>query len=546
MSEPERNDAQQQIARDITFQAGRAIEGDRPLFLIVYYEHEAVKIAFLSVLHQTLHDAGLGSQTFDPVQRPEHSTGRLYPLLATTATTKTLALITGIPRQPDPPDQSASFLDYLNLHRDRIARDKLRLVLFLHSSEAASFMAEAGDLWDFRHHTYWLEGMPTVDSTALWQTMEGTVVKAALSEQDKEEIARHLQEAQSLIEQTVDPAEKAALLLDLSNWLTRHHVPSLGEETALAGLQFLSDAPTLLRADLEHELGYALWKNHNNSDALTHYERSLAISREIGDRSNESPTLNNISLIYMDWGKYDYALKSLEKSLAIARERDDRSGEGFALNNIASIYHAWGRYDEAMKVLEKSIALRREIGDHFGEGSTLNNISQIYDAWGRYEEALQALEESLAIRRKIGDRSGEGTTLNNISQIYHVWGRYDDALKTLEESLAISREIGDRSGEGVTLNNISQIYTAWGRDDEALQALEKSLVICLEIGNRSSEGIACWNLAKEYQRRGNLPKAIEYARRAAEIKEELHLPNAQESREYLQMLEQSLAGKTGA
>jgi tetratricopeptide (TPR) repeat protein len=300
------------------------------------------------------------------------------PLLAATAATKTLALITGIPRKSEPSDTSTSFLDYLNLHRDRIALDRLRLVLFLHTSEAERFMAGAGDLWDFRHHTYWLEGTPAGDGAGLWQTMEETVSKTALSGQDKEEIARHLRETHALIECTVEPAEKAALYLDLSRWLTRHHVPSLGTEAALSGLQMFIDHPSQLRADLEHELGYALWKDHNNSDALTHYKRSLSIACEIGDRS--------------------------------------------------------------------------------GEGGTLNNISQIYIAWGRNGEALK-------------------------------------------ESLAIFREIGDRSGEGVT----------------------------------------CWNLAQEYHRRDDLPKAIEFARRAVEIEEELQHPDAQKSREYLRELEQKLA-----
>lgn len=537
MSEQERNDAQQQIARDITFQAGRAMEGSRPLFLIVYYEHEDIKITFLNILRQTLRDAGLGSQTFDPTQRPEHGAGRLYPLLVATSATKTLALITGIPRHQELSDPSASFLDYLNLHRDRIARDRLRLTLFLHSSEAERFMSGAGDLWDFRHHTYWLEGMPKGNRVALWQAMEETVTETALSDLDKEEIAQHLREARSLLDRTADEEGKAFLYLDLSSWLTRHHVPSLGAETALAGLQNLATTPSFLRANLEHELGYALQKDNNYSDALIHYERSLAICREIGNRSGEGFTLNGIAMIYKVWGRYDEALQALVKSLAIRREIGDRISEGTTLNNISQIYDAWGRYDEALQTMEESLAISREIGDRLGESVTLNNISQIYHVWGRYDEALQKLEESLAIRREIGDRAGEGIALNNISQIYKVWGRYDEALQELEKSLAIRREIGDLSGAGVTLNNISQIYNAWGRYDEALKTLEESLVINREIGDRSNEGVVCWNLALVYQRFGDFPKAIEFARRTVEIEEELHHPDSQQSRAFLQNLE---------
>ncbi len=541
MSEAVREEAGQRIARDITFQATHALAGGRPLFLIVYYEHEGRKLAFLKSLAEALHQAGIGCQTFDPVHRPEHGAGSLYPKLAATVASRTLALITALPRSTAPSDPATTFLDYLNLHRDRIERDKLRLVLFLHTSEAERFMAEAGDLWDFRHHTYWLEGMPPADWEALLPALDGAVTKTALTAEDKETIAAHLREVRALIDQTPDPEEKAALFLDLSQWLTRRYAPALGAEVALTGIELLPAGPSALRARLEHELGYALRRDHNLSDALTHYDRALAIRRETGDRSGEGATLNNIAQIYHDWGRYDEALHGLEQSLVIRREIGDRAGEGPTLNNIAAVYHAWGRNDEALPVLEESLVICREIGDRVGEGITLNNIAQIYQAWGRYDEALPVLEHSLTICREIGDRAGEGTTLNNIAQIYWTWGRYDEALRGLEQSLALWREIGDRAGEGATLNNIAQIYQAWGRNDEALQAMEQSLSIRREIGDRAGEGGTSWNLAVEYQRRGDLVKACEFARATVAIREELHHPEARQSREFLQRLEQELA-----
>jgi hypothetical protein len=210
-----------QTAEDITFRAAQAIDGARPLFLIVYYEHEAVKIAFLKTLAKTLNQAEITPQTFDPSQRPDHGAGRLYPLLATAAANRTLALIASIPLDVESSAPAASFLAYLNLHRDQIHRDKLRIVLFLHSSDAACFMANAGDLWDFRHHTYWLEGASAHDGASLWQSLELGVQETALLEQDKEEIARHIESVRTLIEQTVADEEKAALLLELSSWRRR-------------------------------------------------------------------------------------------------------------------------------------------------------------------------------------------------------------------------------------------------------------------------------------------------------------------------------------
>jgi tetratricopeptide (TPR) repeat protein len=581
MSRTEPTSAGQHVADDIAFMAGQAMESDRPLFLIVYYEHEAVKITFLKTLAKTLHKAGINTQTFDPVQRPDHGAGRLYPLLSA-ITGRTLALIVGLPLGLDASEPARSFLDYLNLHRDQISRDKLRMVLFLHTSDAGRFMASAGDLWDFRHHTYWLEGAPPRDGISLWQSMEQGVGETTLVEQDKEDIARHMQRIRELIEQTGTAEEKAALFLDLSDWLRRRYAFAPAVQAALEGLELIPDTPSELRGKLEFALGYSLQMDNNLSDALVHFQRSLAIcqdigdkagegttlnnisqiyrarddygaaleylvkslaiSQEIGDKMGEGTTLNNISLIYNARGEYDIALEYLKKSLAIRQEIGDKSGEGTTLNNISIIYHARGNYDTALKYLEKSLAISQEIGDKSDEGTTLNNISQIYRARGEYDIALEYLKKSLAICQEIGDRSGEWATLNNISQIYHPRGDHDAALEYLKKSLAICKEIGNNAGEGTTLNNISLIYNVRGEYDIALEYLKKSLAIRQEIGDKAGEGVTCWNLAQEYKRRGELDKAITFARKTVEIEEELQHPDAQKSLEFLQWLEAEYGG----
>jgi tetratricopeptide (TPR) repeat protein len=117
-------------------------------------------------------------------------------------------------------------------------------------------------------------------------------------------------------------------------------------------------------------------------------------------------------------GDYDTALEYLKKSLAIRQEIGDKSGEGTTLNNISQIYDARGDYDTALEYLKKSLAIQQEIGDKSGEGTTLNNISQIYDARGDYDTALEYLKKSLAIRQEIVDVAGLCATLFNMGHIH--------------------------------------------------------------------------------------------------------------------------------
>ncbi len=568
------------IAREIKDKVQRAIESDVPLFLIVYYDHEAAKIAFIETLRKYLFDHGASSQSFDPGIRPEHGPGKLYPLISEASGSGAVCLITSLPRIQNTSALDTSFLDYLNLHRDLISREKLRLILFLHTVEAERFITSAGDLWDFRDHTYWLESERRAETSLLWRLPEQEPNRIELPESSRDEIVNHLQAVHALVDETSAPREKAELLFDLTQWLSRRNAASLAAEAALAGIHLISDDRSRLRADLEHGLGPALQLSANPAEALHHYEKCLEIQKEIGDRAGQGITLNNISLVFGAWGQYDKALKTLEQSLAIRRESGDRTGEGTTLNNISSIYRAWGRYDEALKlqeqslviyretgnrtrelvalsnistiyhdwgryddalrILTQSLAIIREIGDRAAEGMMLNNIGQIHKTSGRYDEALKVLEQSLSILRENGNRAGEGASLTNISQIYHAWGRCGEAMKALEQSLLITREIGDPESEALVLNNMSQIYTALGQHDKTMEVLEKGLAITREIGNLPGEGSVCWNLALEFKRRGDLNKAISFANRAVEIRTRTNHPSLAKNRKFLTELENRL------
>ena len=514
-----------------------------PLFLIIHYEHETAKLEFIGKLRRELAKKDCKTASFDPAHRPEHRQGKLIPLLTGAAGKNCPALLSTLPRLEGSGRLDPVFLDYLNVQRDNLFKKPLRLLLFIHSADAEQFIHAAGDLWDFRHHTFWLERKRQPEGKAFWQTLEDLSLRLQLPKESREEIESHVRSVKKLVDKTGDKKEKAGLLLDLSRWLNRRYAYALTIETALEGLGFITGERTKLAADLEHELGYALDSSANLPEALEHYLESLEILREIGDRAGEGVTLNNISQIYDSWGRYQEALDTLKQSLEIRREIGDRAGEGVTLNNISQIYKAWGRYEEALETLKQSLEILREIGDRAGEGVTLNNISQIYDSWERYDEALETLKQSLEIRREIGDRAGEGATLNNIAGIYHSWGRYEEALETLKQSLEIRREIGDRAGEGATLNNIAGIYHSWGRYEEALETLKQSLEIRREIGDRAGEGATCWNLALEYERRGQIGKAVEMAACTVEIEKLTNHPDLEKDKKYLDKLRKQLKKK---
>ncbi len=506
-----------------------------PLFVLVVYLHEGEKIAFLKAVRQQLAARELETRSLDPAHRPEHGISQFYKALAK-AGTRGLNLVVQVPRVRETQRPDHIFLEYINLHRNLIGERKLRFVLCLHESEAETFIHVAGDLWDVRHKTYWLERPKGFQGERLWQELSEHSQNLPLSEAQQRNITEHIERVRELIRETRQPNDKAALLLDLTNWLLRRRALHPATEAALEGLALLPESPSSLRRDIEHSLGEALFLASQLQEALEHLEQSRLLSQHLSDRRSEGTILNNISQIYDAWKDYEKALSMLRESLAIRHEIGDLEGQSANLNNIGAILQEQGRPEEALTALQESLSLVREVGNREGEGATLNNIAQVYLSLDRSKEALEMLQESLSVFTETGDRAAQSTILNNIGQIYSTKGRHEDALSSLEQGLSMAREVGDRAGEGRSLTNIAQVFSSWGRDEAALELLEQSLAIRREIGDRSGEAATSWIRSLVHERRGDLDQAVEWARLTVEIHADLVHPDLEKERVRLEEL----------
>lgn len=347
------------IVEQIVDQAARAVAAGKPLLILVFYQHETEKINLIQSLQRGVSRRGLCGRPLDPRHRPEHGIGSRYPVLARDANDKTLSLIVEFPRRANGVGLDPAFLEYLNLHRDKIAAERLRMVLFIPDGDAEQFIISAGDLWDFRHHTYWLEHPSALRGSKLWQTLDQSAAILPVPAETREAVTEHMAQIRSLMESTEDTEDKAAQLLDMARWLNRRHLNDLAAATATDGLALMESRNQLV-ADLHHLLGFALNRTGHLPEALGHYEESLSISREIGDRANEGITLNNIATIYKSWGRYDDALKKLEESLNILREIGNLSGEAVTCWNLALEWERRGELAKAIDLCRRIVEIDQE------------------------------------------------------------------------------------------------------------------------------------------------------------------------------------------
>lgn len=111
-----------------------------------------------------------------------------------------------------------------------------------------------------------------------------------------------------------------------------------------------------------NNLGNVLYEVGDYVGARALHEESLAIKRELGDRSGVGTSLNNLGNLACEEGEFASARALHEEGLAIDHELGDRWGIAFALEGLAAVVAVLGKSLRAARIWGAAERLREEIG----------------------------------------------------------------------------------------------------------------------------------------------------------------------------------------
>ena len=152
--------------------------------------------------------------------------------------------------------------------------------------------------------------------------------------------------------------------------------------------------------------------------ALAYYERSLAISRKIGDEEGELTTLKEIGLTYQGQRELPQRLERAMSYFEPLRQRLKNSNYrrlyAVVLNNIATNEYTSGRADS-------------------------NDSGAIEKA--KIEKSIETADEAARIFREIGDRQELREMLDRKAYSLSYLKRFAEALPLIDESIAIADEL---------------------------------------------------------------------------------------------------------
>jgi tetratricopeptide (TPR) repeat protein len=174
-------------------------------------------------------------------------------------------------------------------------------------------------------------------------------------------------------------------------------------------------------------------------------------------------------------GRYQEAQGYLEESLAIAREIADKSLIAVVLQPLAMASLGQGDFVAARGYLEEALVLARDLGNKRELAAALNALAQVHRAERAPNMAEPLYKQVLTLARELEDREIIAIALLNLAMVSIDEGSGDRARSALIEVRAIAEEIGSKPAAQSVLEvcaGLGALTTEWQRTARFFGAAE--------------------------------------------------------------------------
>jgi DNA-binding winged helix-turn-helix (wHTH) protein/tetratricopeptide (TPR) repeat protein len=224
--------------------------------------------------------------------------------------------------------------------------------------------------------------------------------------------------------------------------------------------------------------------HHEESKRL--YEESLALSREVNDRSRTAGRLMDLGIIATVQGDLTTANQELEESLKIYREIGERNREALQLAELAIVRKWQGRSDEAEQLANESISTLTAIGEINTRGQVRGSLAQIQLEAGKLGEAEHSIRLAIDDHRQTKDLGSIGISTAVLAEILAAEGRYVESRTALQDYQGIVRH-NPPPGEHLPVMSLTRarLYAASGDYVSALREAHNACELAMKMDQGS-------------------------------------------------------------
>ncbi len=259
-----------------------------------------------------------------------------------------------------------------------------------------------------------------------------------------------------------------------------------------------------------NDLGLVYEAQKKYDDAESSFKRSIEVKEKNSSPDSETliPTLNNLALVYRETNKLDLAQSTYERSLKLTEKKygPDHPADALILNSLAGIMIAANKPADAEQFLKKSLPIwEKAYGPkHPAVAKCLDNLGSVCESQNKMDEAHDYFKRALAIRSEsttnTGSPADRAISLNKMANLHRDKGEFEEAQPLLKEVVEITEKDGgaQTANMAIALNNLALVDRELGEFDQSEQLYRKVLDIRTAIGGSPED------LARSYDSLGDL------------------------------------------
>jgi predicted ATPase/Tfp pilus assembly protein PilF len=221
----------------------------------------------------------------------------------------------------------------------------------------------------------------------------------------------------------------------------------------------------------------------NRSEALSQYEKVVALAKIVEDPFLEADGLCEMGNQLSWQGKYDQAREPLEQALALCQSLPYKAGELYSLTLLADLLERQEKFTESLDSYEQALQLSRLLGDMIQEALILSNMGVSLNALGDLVGTQRVQKESLAIRRRLNVPVEIQMTLGSLGHTTLQLGDYVTAKKQLTEALGMAVQTKDAFWQAWVKLRLGEIWLELGEIEKALALIQEAFQTAEQVQN---------------------------------------------------------------
>ncbi len=295
-------------------------------------------------------------------------------------------------------------------------------------------------------------------------------------------------------------------------------------EAALSAAQQLGDT----EAERMHLLNLGPEYNRLGQPqrALDFMERALSLCKKEGDAQGQRTAFRHLGLACIALKNHKRAAEFLEQDLKLTQAAGDKAEELDLLENLAASNNQIGEFQKAVEFGDQGLEMANQNGDKTKQVNLLNVLGEACLGLEEMEKAINHFENGLELTLRTNERPLETEFTKKLSELSIQSGDIAKALVYLENGLISARKNKDAQAECQLLLQLGDTHQQNNEYDQANIYLEDALEQSKKTGNRVLEGKAVWKLSIGLGNQERFVEAIERAKEALKIYEEIKHPDS--------------------